>query len=72
MHTRNMNRMMIRGAAILLMLYPQVLGMHSNRFPFKALLDTNKILIGDHQVAMRIFVTHSKHIKFSFLHTKTV
>jgi len=65
MHTRNMNRMMIKGCAVILLMFISSLGHAQQSFSFKALLDTNKILIGD-QVAMRIFVTHSKHIKAQF------
>ena len=59
------NSIKIKGGSVLLFLLLASVGYAQQSFSYKALLDTNKILIGD-QVAMRIFVTHSKHVQVSF------
>ena len=65
MLTGFMNSIKIKGFLVAFLLIVCNLGFSQQNLSFKAMLDTNKILIGD-QVALRIMVTHSNKIKVSF------
>jgi len=65
MLTDFMNSIKIKGYMVAVLLLLSSGGFAQQNLSFKAMLDTNKILIGD-QVALRILVTHSNKIKVAF------
>lgn len=60
-----MNRAKFKGSVTLILMLIGSLGYAQQNLSYKAVLDTNRMLIGD-QVAMHIYVTHSNNIQVVF------